>query len=630
MNPSQLNWKTAALTLIIALTLTIGTALAEDQSSLPQRGDIEDKYKWKVEDIYPDLATWEADFEKLKAGITEFEQYKGHLSDSPEMLLNCFKLSDRLDIIEGNLYVYAYLKLDEDNRESRYQELGGRISSLYSELVGATAFIEPEILAIDRNVINAFMGKNAELAVYRFHIDDMFRQNEHILSPEEEAILALATPLGRAPINLFQMIDNADHKLGSVLDGDGNQIELTYGRYYKILKGTDRAARKRTSDTVQTSWMKYINTLATNLGASLEKDLFLTKARKYESTLQRKLDGNNIPTSVAKNLVDAVNANIETLHKWTALKKKVLGYDTLHTYDQSVPIAPEYDREFSYEEAMDILNDGLKPLGKDYLKDLKMGLTSGWVDALENEGKGSGAYSWGTYASHPYVLMNYDGTIDNVFTLAHEMGHALNSYRVNKNEPYVYHDYSNFTAEVASTCNEAVLLKYMLTNAKSREEKIFLLDHYIRQIWGTFFVQTMFCEFEMAIHEHVQNGGAVSVDYFRKTYRDIYQKYNGPDLHIGENNDMGGMKIYHFYRTYYVYQYAVSYAASQMLSQKILEGDKQALENYLTFLETGSSVYPVDLLKAAGVDVTSPEPVERTIKLFGELVDEMDKLISEK
>ncbi len=625
LSPGQgILWIIAGL--VAAATLTLA---ATEIGSIPQREEIDDQYKWRVEDIYETIDEWEADFAVLQSNLNAFEPYVGHLGDSPEMLLNCLKLSDSLGIIEGNLWVYAYLKLDEDNRQSQYQELTGRISALYAQLSQASSFIEPEILSIDKERLELFRADEPGLKEYEFYLNDQMRRKNHILSAEEERILALAGPVTGAPRQVFNMIENADLKLGRVRDAEGNDIDLTWGRYSNIMRDTDRELRSRANDTVQASYTRYINALSSTLGASLQKDHFLATARGYNSSLEYSLDQNNIPTSVFHNLIETVNANLEPLHRWTALRKKVLGYDTLFTYDLSVPFLPASEKEFSWETARDAILAGLKPMGKPYLKDFEKGLHSGWIDVFENEGKGSGAYSWGTYTSHPYVLLNWSGKLEDVFTLAHEMGHALNSYYTNQNEPYAYHGHSLFTAEVASTCNEAVLMKYMLSQAQTREEKIVLLNYYIGQIKGTFFTQVMFSEFEEKIHEHVDNGGAVSVDWFRKTYREIFQKYNGPDLVIGPDNDMGGMKISHFYRQFYVYQYATCYAAAQMLSQKILEGDKAALDAYMQFLATGSSKYPVDILKDAGVDMTSPEPVETTIKLFGELVAEMERLLDE-
>ncbi|HUV30044.1 MAG TPA: oligoendopeptidase F [Acidobacteriota bacterium] len=622
-----------AVVMITFAALAFGWVLAgsaaAQSGAVPQRSDIDDQYKWRVEDMYDNLEAWEADYALLESRIGSFEQYKGHLGDSPDMLLGCLKLSDSLSSVISNLYVYAYLKLDEDNRQSEFQELGGRASAMDSRFEEARSFVEPEILTLDKAKLESFLQQNPELESYRFYLEDQMRLKEHILSAEEEAILALSGPLAGSPLKIFNMIDNADHTLGKVIDGEGNVIELTRGRYYKLLREPDRELRRQANDTAQQSWMKYANTLSATLGASLDKDLFFTKAHGYNTCLDMSLDNNNIPVSVFHNLIKTVNANLAPLHKWVSLRKRILGYDTLYTYDLSVRLVPEFEREYTYEEARDIILNGLKPMGEQYVRDLEHGLNSGWVDWYETEGKGSGAYSWGTYTSHPYILLNFTGALDDIFALAHEMGHAVHSYYTNRTEPYVYHGHSMFTAEVASTCNDAVLMKYLIANARDKQEKIALLDYYINQIEGTFFTQVMFSEFENVIHERIESGDAVSVDYFRKTYRDIFQKYEGPDLVIGENNDMGCLKLYHFYRLYYVYQYATSYAAAQMISQSILEEKPGVLDKYMQFLATGSSEYPVEVLKQAGVDMTSPEPVERTIKLFGELVDELERLLDE-
>ncbi len=615
--------------LFILLSLLTIASVAAENGKIPQRSEIDDAYKWKVEDIYSDTVAWEKDFEFIKNNINRFEKYKGHLGDSPQILLECLVLSDSLELILDNLYVYAYLKLDEDNRKSEFQELGGRAAGLNADFSAANAFIEPELLTIPGDKLQSFLKSTPELDLYRFYFDDLQRQKEHILSEKEEALLAAAGPMASTASNVFNMIDNADLKLGTIIDDDGNPLDLTWGRYSKIMEEGSREVRKAANDTVQNQYLKYANALAATLGGSIKKDLFFAKARGYNDCLEFSLSGGNIPTDVYYSLIDAVNANLEPLHKLTRLRKKILKVDTLYTYDMSVPLGPKSSKEYSFEEAQKMLLEGLKPLGKSYLKDFKKGFSAGWVDVYETEGKATGAYNWGTYSSHPYIMMNYTGRLDDVFTLAHEMGHAMNSYYTNQNEAYPYSGHALFTAEVASTCNEAVLMKYMMKNAKSKEEKIVLLNHYINQIKGTFFTQVMFAEFELAIHNRVEKCGAVSVDYFRKTYREIYQKYYGPELVIGENNDLTGMKISHFYRQYYVYQYATCYAAAQMLSQRILDGEKNILDTYQQFLATGQSAYPVDILKAAGVDLTKSEAVDRTLALFGELVDEMERLLDE-
>jgi oligoendopeptidase F len=628
MKPKHYLSKGVTLSLLLLVLVSV-SALSAETSSIPQRSDIDDKYKWKVEDIFPDNDAWEATFSSLKAGIGSFEQYRGHLGDSPEVLLNCLRLSDSLSLIGDNLYVYAYLKLDEDNRVSQYQEMGDRISGLWSEFEAATAFIEPEILSLDKKKLLSFLESNSDLQVYRFYLEDLMLKKEHILSEKEEALLALAGPVASAPSRIFTMLDDADISYGSIKDEDSNEVQLTKQRYYKLMESSDRRVRKDASKAYNEAYLNYVNTLAATLAASVKRDYFYMKARGYNSCLEMSLDGDSIPVSVFHNLIKAVNANLTPLHKWTALRKRILGYDTLYTYDLYVPLLPELKKEYGYEEAKKMVLNGLKPLGKEYLDKFENGLSSGWVDVYETEGKGSGAYQWGTYSSHPYVLLNHSGMLEDVFTIAHEMGHAMHAEYTNRNEPYIYSNHSLFVAEVASTCNEAVLMKHLLENTKDKKEKMALLNYYIKQIIGTFYTQVMFSEFELAIHERIESGQALSADYIRKTYRDIYQKYWGPELVIGEDRDLGGLRISHFYRQYYVYQYATCYAAAQMLSQRLLEGEKGFLDTYKQFLSTGSSKYPVNILKDAGVDMTTPEPIDRTIKLFGELVDEMERLLDE-
>lgn len=616
------------LTLSLVFMLALACAVSAATGDLRQRSDVEEQYKWKLTDIYADQDAWDADYKRFQDGIELFAQYQGTL-DNADNLLECMKARDSIELIGDNLYVYAYLKLDEDNRVSAQQELAGKISGLYAKYSQATAFIDPEILAIDSDKLRSMLAKNPELDQYRFYLEDLIRQKQHILSADQEELLALAGPVAGTPSNVFNMINDADISYGEIYDEDSNLVTLSKQRYSAFLESTDRRVRRDANQTYNEAYLGYINSLAATLAGSVKRDYFYMQARGYESCLDMSLAQDNIPTSVFHNLIDAVNANLEPLHKWASIRKKLLGVDTLYTYDMWVPVLPKMKKEYDYETAKKMVLEGLKPMGKDYLAAFKKGLNSGWVDVYETEGKGSGAYSWGTYSVHPYLLLNYNGQLNDVFTLAHEMGHAMHSYYTNKNEPYRYGGHSLFVAEVASTCNEAVLMKYMLANAKTKEEKIALLNYYIEQIIGTFYTQVMFSEFEQAIHDRVEAGESFSADYFRKTYRDIYQKYWGPELVIDSINDMGCMRISHFYRQFYVYQYATCYAAAQMLSQKILDKEPGALDTYMQFLSTGRSKYPVDILKDAGVDMTTPEPINRTISLFAELVDEMEALLNE-
>lgn len=618
----------AAVALLILALLPV--RLNAQAKEAPTRDQIEEKYKWNLSDFYPSDEAWEVGLTALKDRIGEFAKYQGKLGESSANLAQCLMLNDTLGMITHRLYVYASLKLDEDNRVGKYQELGDRARNLYSEIGQATAFIEPEILTIPDDKLKSFLAEDKSLGVYRFYLDDILRRKTHIRSQEVEEVLALASPVTGAPSRIFSMIDDADVKFPNVKDGEGNEVQLTRGRYGQILESTNRDARRGASDAYNDTYIKYKNGLAATLAASVNADVFAAKVRGYNTCLERGLDGDSIPTEVFHSLIKAASTNLAPLHKYMALRKKVLGVDTLFGYDLSVPLVPDTKMEFTYEQARTYMLKGLQPLGKEYLANVQKALDSRWIDVYETQAKGSGAYTWGTYSVHPVMLLNFAGTLGDVFTLAHEMGHMMHNYYSYQYEPYIYAGHSLFTAEVASTCNEAIMIKYMLSQTKDKNEKLYLLNYYIDQIIGTFYTQIWFSEFELRIHETVEQGGALSADGLRKIYREVYQKYYGPDIFIPENRDLGCLRISHFYRQYYVYQYATSYAASQMLSRKILAGDKQAVAAYMDFIKTGSSDYPVNILKKAGVDMTTTAPFENTIKTFSELVDEYEKLLLSK
>jgi oligoendopeptidase F len=622
--------KRAALLATAAACLFCAVPRFAAAQAVKQRSEIDAKYKWNLDSLFADEAAWDKSMEDLKAGLGQLDQYKGKLADSAANVREALKLRDKLAIIADNLLVYSKLKLDEDSRVSKYQEMYGRASDVSSKLANAYSFIQPELLAMDSAKLMGYAASDPELKAYTFYLQNLVRTKAHILTDKEEALLASAGPVLDSPANIFHMIDEADISFGAIKDENGKDLQLSRERYSAILEGPDRRMRAEAFDVYTKTYMKYVNSLAASLSSSVKKDYFLANARKYNSCLEASLDGDNIPVSVFKNLIAAANANLEPLHKWTALRKKLLGVDTLHTYDLRATLLKEKPRQYTWEEAKATVLQGLSPLGKPYLDEFQKGLEGGWIDVFETQGKATGGYTWGTYTSHPYIMLNYNGSLNGVSTMAHEMGHAMNSLWTNRNEPYQYGDHSLFTAEVASTCNEATLMKYLIANAKTKAEKQYLLTRYIEQIIGTFYTQVMFSEFELAIHERVEKGGSLSVDFFRKTYRDIYQKYWGPELQIEPLGDLGGMRIWHFYRQYYVYQYATSYAAAQVLSDKIVNKEPGALEAYYRFLKTGTSDYPVETLKKAGVDMTTPEPVARTIKLFGDLVDQLEQLVNQK
>ena len=615
--------------LLFLLLNWINVFAQSNTKAIPQRSDIEEKYKWNLKDIYPTTEDWEKDFSELEELITQFSTFKGQLSESGKKLLDCLVLNDSLNNILEDLYVYANLKFDEDTRVSASQQMADRISALYTKLNEATSFIRPEILEIPEEKLQNFIKSEKGLAIYKFYIDDLIRSKTHILSPEEERILALSGNLAHGPRKIFNLLDNADIKYPSIIDENGEEVKLTKQRYYKFTESTDRRVRRDANQAYNSTYLKYLNTLGATLITQLNRDIFYAQARKYNSSLEASLDNNNIPVSVYENLIEAVNNNLEPLHKYISLRKKVLQYDTLFTFDLYVPLVPEAKMEIPYDSAVDIIVASLVPLGEGYVKDLRIGFDSRWIDVYETEGKRSGAYSWGTYSTHPYILLNYNNTLENMFTVCHEMGHCMHGYYTNKNEPYIYGGHTIFTAEVASTTDEALLMQYLLDNVKDRAQKLYLLEHYIQQFIGTFYFQTLLAEFEKVVHDKMEAGEALSAEAIRKIYRGLFEKYWGPELYIDSINDLGALRISHFYRNFYVYQYATSFSAATFLSREIYEGNKEALTLYHDFLKTGTSDYPIKILKKAGVDMNTSEPVDKTIELFSELVDQLERLLLE-
>jgi oligoendopeptidase F len=624
-----LHARTLLLLAVACLLLAAALPLGAAEGDIPQRGDIAKQDTWNLEDIYPSPEAWQADYERLEAALPAYEKYRGRLGESPTMLLECLKLDDSLGLTSGKLYVYAHLRLDEDQRVAESQERSGRIDALYAQVNAASAFIQPEILAIPGDKVNNWLKTAPELDVYRHYLENMLRTKEHTLSEGEERILAMSGNITRAPSDIFRQIDNSDMSWGTVVDENGQEVQLTRQRYALFTESLDRQVRRDAQRVYNKSYVERQNALATTLAASFKNDWFYAQSRGYNTCLERGLDAGNIPTSVFHSLIAAANANLQPLHKWASIRKRMLGVDTLRTYDLYAPLLNRPKKKYTWDEAKALVIKGLQPLGKQYLTDAQMGLDSRWIDVYETQGKESGGYNWGSYATHPYILMNYNGTMDEVFTLAHEMGHALHAHYTNGTEPPIYGGHSIFTAEVASTCNEAILMNYLLKNTTDKQDKIELLVQYIEQIIGTFYTQVMFSEFELAMHEHIENGGAFSPEFMRETYRKIYEKYWGPELVFEENQDIACLRVPHFYTQYYVYQYATCYAASQTVSQSIINKEPGALDRYMNFLKTGTSKYPVEVLRDAGVDMTTPDPVAKTIDVFGKLVDEVDKLLGE-
>ncbi len=606
--------------------VSLGTAGAQS-GNIPQRSEIPAKYQWRLSDIVADSLVWEAEYAQVKEGIPKIAAYQGRLAESGETLLACLKLIGEIWTINDRLYVYSNMKKDEDTRVAEYQELSSRAEALNSEVAQAVSFVGPEILAADETLIRKYVAQTPGLEVYAHYVDDLLRRKKHVLSPDKEALLAMAGDVTRGPITVFSMIDNADLKYGTIIDEQGKEVQLTKQRYSRFLESTDRRVRRDAAKTFNSAYLTYENTLGANLATQMKCDLFYAKARKYNTCLERALDDYNIPSAVYENLIAAANDNLEPLHRYNALVKKVHGLDTLYKYDLNVPLVTT-DAKFPYDDAVETVTRALKPLGQKYVDVAHDGMIGGgWIDVYETAGKTSGGYNWGSYGTNPYILLNYSDKIEDVFTLAHEMGHAMHHYYSTRKQPYAYSDPVTFTAEVASITNEMLLLDYLLKNTKDPELKKYVLNKQISSFIGTFYTQCMFSEYEHGLHQKVEAGGGLSAEGMRRMYRKIFQKYNGPALTMTELDDLGALRVYHYYRNYYVYQYATSIAAATAIADRIINKEKGAVEDYLAFLASGSSDYPIALLQKAGVDMTSVEPINRAINRFDKLVTEFEKLL---
>jgi len=614
------------ITLVVFLLLIISVPLFA-QSDIPQRSDIEDEYKWNLTDIYPTIENWEKDFQFVEENLGKFNVFRGKLGKSGKEILKCFKLDEKVSKSIENLYVYAYLNKDSDTRVSEFQGLADRAASLYTKYGEAVAFIEPELQKVSENKLKKFVSKTKGLEVYSHYFDDLIRQREHTLSEKEEELLAMAGELYRAPSKIHEALTEADLVFPMVVNEEGDSVRLTRGRYYLMLLSEDPEVRRRAFLARTEAFDKIKNTNAATLASSLKKDHFLSRARKYNSTLEMSLSYDNVPIEVYDNLLETVYNHAGSLNRYMELRKKVMGLDEIHLYDTAVPIVEDVDVKVSYKEAKNILEKAFQPLGEEYVNKIKEALSSRWIDVYETEGKATGAYSWGTYTSHPYMLMNYNGTMNHMFTLAHELGHSMHSFYSNTNQPYATADYKLFVAEVASTFNENLLLDYLMKNTDDEKEKLVLLDQWINNFLGTVFTQVIFGEFERTAHQMVQDGEPITVESLNKIVHDIDTKWYGASTIIDEGYALNWGRISHYYRTFYVYKYATSLCASTALAKSVLDGEEGAIDKYMNFLKSGGSDYPIELLKKAGVDMSSPEPIEQAMQLFDSLVIQMEELL---
>ncbi|MFB5760480.1 oligoendopeptidase F [Paenibacillus medicaginis] len=593
-------------------------------SKVLKREEVTPENSWKLEDLFPNQQAWDKEYEEIKQLTKKASSFQGKL-DHAEAVRDCFKLEDELSLKTERVYVYAHLHHDEDTAEPTYQALSQKAKKLSVEVSEALSFITPEILSLPENKLDEFIA-SPELAPYKFTLQEMKREKAHILSKPEEALLAQVGNLSQAPQTIFGMLNNADMKFPRIKDENGNEVELTHGSYIQFLESPNREVRQRAFKAVYDTYAANKNTIAAALSANVTKNIFYSRVRKYPSVLEMSLYGDNIPKEVYTNLVDTIHESLPLLHRYMKLRKKLLGVDELHMYDLFAPLVDEYKMDITYDEAKDTTLEGLKPLGGDYLATLKKGYTERWIDVYENENKRTGAYSWGAYGTHPYVLLNHKDNLNSMFTLAHEMGHALHSYYSDNALPYRDAQYTIFLAEVASTTNEALLMDYLLKKSQDPKEKMYLLTYYADQFRTTVFRQTMFAEFEKIIHERAEQGESLTPRLLSDIYYDLNVKYHGADMHVDKDIAMEWARIPHFYNSFYVYKYATGFSAATSFSKQILEEGQPAVDRYLGFLKSGGSDYSINILKKAGVDMSSPQPIREAMSVFKELIEEMEKL----
>lgn len=595
--------------------------------NLKQRNDIPKEYKWDIEDMYPDESQWDKDVADAVKEAEAFAKYQGKLTESAKTLAEALKDRDAIWQKLEHAFVYAAMKKDEDNRVDKYQAMDDKCGSAVAKVAASMSFFTPELLDASEEKILSYLEEEPALAQYEFLLKSALREKEHILSAAEENILAQMSEVTGATNDVFKMLNNADMTFGEVVDEDGDTVKLTHGNYIQFMESHDREVRKAAFTNMYEAYKKLINTIATNYNYNTKTDVVSARIRKYESSLAAALSGGNIPLDVYHNLIAQVHDALPTMHKYIELRKKVLGVDELKMYDIYVPLVKLPKNVIKFEEAVEIMAKGLAPLGEEYINQVRKGVSEGWIDVYENEGKTSGAYSFGCYDSKPYVLLNYTDSLKDVFTLVHEMGHSMHSYFTRKTQPYTYGDHSIFTAEVASTVNESLLIKHLLATEKDPEMRKYLLNYYIEEFRTTLFRQTMFAEFELKAHEEIEKGGVLTAQWLSDTYNKLNTLYFGPALAEDEYIKYEWARIPHFYRGFYVYQYATGYSAATAISSKILEEGAEARDNYIEFLKSGSSDYPVELLKIAGVDMASPQPVKMAMETFKNLVDELEKLL---
>jgi oligoendopeptidase F len=600
-----------------------------EAKALPTREEITEKETWDLEAIYPGIEDWEKDFNEVKALVPEVVSYKGKLGESSETLYKLLQKQDELTMKLNKLFAYAHMKADENTANSTYQALNDRVRGLAATVGSQLSFVVPEILSMDENQLQKFVEENKDLQLYRHAIDEINRERPHVLDEEKEALLAQASEVMNASSNTYGMLNNADIKFPKIKDENGEEVVVSHGRYHSLIKSSDRRVRQDAFHAMFGTFESYRNTFASTLSTAFKRDNFYARIRHYDSARQAALSSNNIPVEVYDNLVKTVGKHLPLLHRYVELRKKALELDELHMYDLYTPLVKNVDMKVTYDQAKEMVLKGLAPMGEEYINIIKEGYDKRWIDVRETQNKRSGAYSSGTFGTMPYILLNWSDDINDVFTLAHELGHSLHSFYTRENQPYPYANYSIFVAEVASTCNEALLNHYLLNETDDKKQKLYLLNNQLEGFRGTVFRQTMFAEFEQIAHEKSWNGEALTAESFSKIYYDLNKKYFGDGMVVDKEIEIEWARIPHFYNNFYVYQYSTGYSAAQALSQQILQEGESAVTRYKEFLKAGNSDYPIEVLKRAGVDMTTPQPIEQACQLFEKVLDEMESLLFE-
>lgn len=597
----------------------------KSMKTINKRSETPQEQTWRLEDLFANQQAWDDEFKKVKTLMQKANQFQGKLND-PQMIKQCFEMEDNLSLMTERLYVYANMRHHEDTTVPQYQALSEKSKKLSIEVGESLSYIVPEILNLSDAELNALIA-NKDLSLFKFTLEEMKRQKAHVLSKSEEALLAQVGNLAQAPDTIFSMINNADIKFPTIKDEHGKDVTLTHGNYIQFLESTNPNVRKEAFKAMYKTYKAYKNTFAATLNANVNKNIFYSHVRKYPSVLEMSLHSDNVSKEVYTNLISTIHEHLPLMHRYMELRKKLLKTNELHMYDLFCPLIDEYKMKISFDEAKKMVSDSLKPLGEKYQKNLQAGFDNRWIDIYENTGKRSGAYSWGAYGTHPYVLLNHSDNLNSMFTLTHEMGHALHSFYSDATLPYRDAQYPIFLAEVASTLNEALLMHHMLEKATDKTEKMYLLAYYADQFRSTVFRQTMFAEFEKIIHEQTENGESLTPQELSNIYYDLNIKYYGENVVVDKDIEMEWARIPHFYSSFYVYKYATGFSAASSFAKQILEEGQPAVDRYLNFLKSGGSDYPINILKKAGVDMSSPQPIRDAMSIFKGIIEDMEKLV---